>query len=89
MTCVLAAIWKSGHVQHDIDFSEAKWKQDDTKYKDQQLSQVYTNTKFTRFRAHWIKELSRISKGDDKGTTGSADSAVTSNLYAEFYVFKA
>ena len=33
--CALAAIWKSRHVLQSIDFSEAKWKYDDAKHKDE------------------------------------------------------
>ena len=34
MMCALATIWNSEHVQQNINFSKAKWKQDDAKYKD-------------------------------------------------------
>ena len=50
---------------------------------------MYNTTKFATFRANWIKELSRIYKGGDKGTIGNANSVDISVLQAEFCAFKA
>ena len=87
-TISIAAFRKAGHLLQNIEFAEAEWKKADTEYDNSHLVPEIIATKYSRFKKHWIKHLSRIYKGGDKGgTTRSANSAT--DLDKRFAAFEA
>ena len=65
-TIALLAFRKCGRLQQNIEFIKPGWKKADIKFISTQLDAVIKATSYTRFKDHWIKELSRIYKGGDK-----------------------
>ena len=88
-TIALAAFRKCGHVQQNIEFIEAARKKADADYNIANSAQEIMATKYSRFKTHWITNLSRIYKGGDKGSTSRSVNSVTADIDTKFVVFEA
>ena len=89
-TIALVVFRKCGHLQQNIEFIEAAWKKADTDFNTTNSAEEIKATKYSRFKIHWIGELSCIYKvGDKGGTTRSANSVTADNIATQFAAFKA
>ena len=81
----MAAFYKCGTLQQNIEFIKAACKKADTESDTPNMELVIKVTMYASFKPHLIMELSRIYKGGDKGgTTYSANSATTDDIAAQF-----
>ena len=61
-TIALSAFRKRGHLQQNIEFIEVARKKADAEFDNENSASEITATKYGRFKAHWITNLSRVYK---------------------------